>query len=440
MKSKTVFICQSCGNDTPKWAGKCPYCGEWNSLVETVILAQKQKTKISKLKTEVKPQRLSQIKKTSLTRIKTGIGEIDRVLGGGLVPGSVVLLAGEPGIGKSTLVLQLSAEMPKVQQSVLYVSGEESLEQLKVRADRLKIISDKTLFLSETDVDTICDQIEKLKPKMTIIDSIQTLTTDELSSPAGSVGQVKESTNRLIKIAKPNQVAVLLIGHVTKEGIIAGPKVLEHMVDAVITLEGERFANFRLMRSTKNRFGATSEVGIFEMTDLGMKEVTNPSQVLIKDRVQQTPGSVIVPTIEGTRPILAEIQALVVPTQLPVPRRVAQGIDYNRLQLLIAVLTKRLGLGLGGYDVIVNVAGGLKIEDPGADLGVALAIYSSFKNLTFPSGAAVFGEIGLLGELRPVFQENQRTKEALRLGFSEIISPVKYKTIREVVKGKIWKI
>jgi len=409
-------------------------------LVETVILAQKQKTKISKLKTEVKPQRLSQIKKTSLTRIKTGIGEIDRVLGGGLVPGSVVLLAGEPGIGKSTLVLQLSAEMPKVQQSVLYVSGEESLEQLKVRADRLKIISDKTLFLSETDVDTICDQIEKLKPKMTIIDSIQTLTTDELSSPAGSVGQVKESTNRLIKIAKPNQVAVLLIGHVTKEGIIAGPKVLEHMVDAVITLEGERFANFRLMRSTKNRFGATSEVGIFEMTDLGMKEVTNPSQVLIKDRVQQTPGSVIVPTIEGTRPILAEIQALVVPTQLPVPRRVAQGIDYNRLQLLIAVLTKRLGLGLGGYDVIVNVAGGLKIEDPGADLGVALAIYSSFKNLTFPSGAAVFGEIGLLGELRPVFQENQRTKEALRLGFSEIISPVKYKTIREVVKGKIWKI
>lgn len=409
-------------------------------MVETVILAQKQKTKISKLKTEVKPQRLSQIKKTSLTRIKTGIGEIDRVLGGGLVPGSVVLLAGEPGIGKSTLVLQLSAEMPKVQQSVLYVSGEESLEQLKVRADRLKIISDKTLFLSETDVDTICDQIEKLKPKMTIIDSIQTLTTDELSSPAGSVGQVKESTNRLIKIAKPNQVAVLLIGHVTKEGIIAGPKVLEHMVDAVITLEGERFANFRLMRSTKNRFGATSEVGIFEMTDLGMKEVTNPSQVLIKDRVQQTPGSVIVPTIEGTRPILAEIQALVVPTQLPVPRRVAQGIDYNRLQLLIAVLTKRLGLGLGGYDVIVNVAGGLKIEDPGADLGVALAIYSSFKNLTFPSGAAVFGEIGLLGELRPVFQENQRTKEALRLGFSEIISPVKYKTIREVVKGKIWKI
>jgi len=283
-------------------------------------------------------------------------------------------------------------------------------------------------------VDTICDQIKKLKLKLAIIDSIQALSTDDLSSPAGSVGQVKESAARLIRIAKQNQIAVLLIGHVTKEGIIAGPKVLEHMVDAVITLEGEKFANFRLLRSTKNRFGATSEVGIFEMTDQGMQEVKNPSQVLVKDRVKRTPGSVIVPTIEGTRPILAEIQALVVSTQLPVPRRVAQGVDYNRLQLIIAVLNKRLGLRLGGYDVVVNVAGGIKIEDPGADLGMATAIYSSLKNIALSSKTAVFGEVGLLGELRPVFHQQQRIKEAKRLGFTTIVSPARFSSIREVFK------
>lgn len=410
--------------------------------METVVPARTASTRSSAIKREVKPQTLSHIKRTALTRIRTGIGELDRVLGGGLVPGSVILLAGEPGIGKSTLVLQLAAQLSrkgedrsaKDKNQLLYVSGEESLEQIKIRADRLKVTTEKGLFLSETDVDIIYEQIQKLSPRIAIIDSIQTLATDELSSPAGSVGQVKESAARLIRVAKQNQIAIVLIGHVTKEGVIAGPKILEHMVDAVITLEGEKLANFRLLRGTKNRFGATSEVGIFEMTDQGMVEVSNPSRVLVKDRVKKTPGSVIVPTMEGTRPVLVEIQALVVTTQLPMPRRVAQGVDYNRLQLIIAVLSKRMGLSLGGCDVIVNVAGGIKIEDPGADLGMALAIYSSLKNFPLPAKTAVFGEVGLLGELRPVFQEDQRIKESRRLGFSQIISPHKFSSIREVVQ------
>jgi DNA repair protein RadA/Sms len=454
MKQKSIFVCQSCGNENPKWAGKCPFCGEWNTLVETLVATSERKAKTEKLKSAAAPQKLSQIKKAWLARIKTGTEELDRVLGNGLVPGSVILLAGEPGIGKSTLGLQLAAQIadfkPQISKSssktrslksvkgndqalVLYVSGEESLEQLKIRAERLKLRADQALFLAETDVDTVCSQIRELGPRLVVIDSIQTLSTDDLSSPAGSVGQVKESTLRLIKIAKPNQIAIILIGHVTKEGAIAGPKVLEHMVDAVITLEGEKFANFRLLRATKNRFGATDEVGIFEMTDQGMKEVANPSKVLIKDRVRKTPGSVIVPTIEGTRPVLVEIQALAVASQLPVPRRVGQGIDYNRLQLITAVLAKRLGLPLGGYDVVVNVAGGIKIQDPGADLGIALAIYSSLKNLALPAKTAVFGEVGLLGEIRPVFQEAQRLKEARRLGFTQIVSPPKFSSIRQAV-------
>lgn len=446
MKGKSVFVCQSCGNENPKWAGKCPYCGEWNSLVETVVPTRERRGRGETQRVDVVPRKLSEVKSGFLSRIRTGIGELDRVLGGGLVPGSVVLLAGEPGIGKSTLVLQLASGLggeegrrgrpakAELKPEVFYVSGEESLEQIKIRAERLKIGAKGALFLAETDIDTVCGQIKELKPRMAIIDSIQTVSTEDLSSPAGSVGQVKESTSRLIRVAKQNQVAVILIGHVTKEGAIAGPKVLEHMVDAVITLEGERLGHFRLLRATKNRFGATSEVGIFEMTDQGMEEVKNPSKVLIKDRVRRTPGSVLVPVIEGTRPVMVEIQALVVSTQLPVPRRVARGVDYNRLQLIVAVLAKRLGLALGGYDVLVNVAGGIRIEDPGADLGMALAIYSSLKNVALGAKTAVFGEVGLLGELRPVSQEKQRVKEARRLGLTEIISPEKFSSIREVAK------
>jgi len=463
MKQKSIFICQSCGNEAPKWAGKCSFCGEWNSLVETASLTRSGQKTGSRRKKLADPQKLSEVKKTNLARIKTGLSEIDRVLGAGVVPGSVILLAGEPGIGKSTLVLQLAAAIsgqrsvtsdqplatsdrrPVIRKKnkkpitdhrlpiTLYISGEESLSQIKIRADRLGAEKSETLFLSEIEVETICDQIEKIKPKIAIIDSIQTLVSEDLSGPAGSVGQVREAAMRLIRVAKTTQTALFLIGHVTKGGIIAGPKVLEHMVDVVVTLEGEKLANFRILRSVKNRFGATSEVGIFEMTDRGMKEVTNPSKVLLEKRVEKTPGSVVVPVIEGTRPILAEIQALVVPTQLPIPRRVVQGISYNRVQLVAAVLTKKLGLPLGGQDVMVNVAGGLKIEDPGADLGVALAIYSSFKDISLPVGWAVFGEVGLLGELRSVFQGDRRIKEAKRLGFTKVISPEKFSSVREVV-------
>ncbi|MBN1263548.1 MAG: DNA repair protein RadA [Candidatus Pacebacteria bacterium] len=448
MKEKSVFVCQSCGNDTPKWAGKCPFCGEWNTLVETSVAVGRGKAKRERKKTKNKPQKLSEVKNTAFSRIKTGLGELDRVLGGGLVPGSVILLAGEPGIGKSTLVLQLAEALAgksnqddpglknqtvRDRKTVLYVSGEESLAQIKIRADRLELKTDKGLYLSETDVEMIGEQIRTFKPEVAIIDSIQTLSTDDLAAAAGSVSQIRETAARLIRMAKDLSVSVILIGHVTKEGVIAGPKILEHMVDAVITLEGEKFANFRVLRATKNRFGATSEVGIFEMTDRGMIEVSNPSKVMIEDRVRRTPGSVIVPAIEGTRPVLVEVQALVVNTNLPVPRRVARGVDFGRLQLITAVLSKTLGLRLGNYDILVNVAGGIKIQDPGADLGVALAIYSSLKNKNLPAKTAVFGELGLLGELRPVYQAQQRIKEAQRLGFNQIISSEKFSSIKAVV-------
>ncbi|PJA49364.1 DNA repair protein RadA [Candidatus Shapirobacteria bacterium CG_4_9_14_3_um_filter_39_13] len=386
------------------------------------------------------PQKLSQIKPADLRRIKTNISEFDRVLGGGppageagLVPGSVVLVAGEPGIGKSTLMLELGDEI-----GGLYISGEESLHQIKLRAERLKIKGEKILFLSETDVDIILETIKNFKKedfKVLIVDSIQTLTTQDLTSSAGSVGQVRECASKLLRMAKSSNIAVFLIGHVTKEGMLAGPKILEHMVDTVLSLEGEKFGAFRLLRTTKNRFGATDEVGVFEMTDKGMVGIENPSKLFLSQRQKSVPGSVIVATMEGTRPVLVEIQALVTPTQLAIPRRVASGIDYNRLQLITAVLSKRLGLPLGNFDVLVNVAGGLRVEEPAVDLGAALAIYSSFKNLAIEPRVVVFGELGLLGEIRSVSQNNQRIKEAKRLGFVKIISPEKYSSINQAVKN-----
>lgn len=378
----------------------------------------------------VKPQKLTQIASTGLKRFSTKIGELDRVLGGGIVPGMVVLVAGEPGIGKSTLVLQLVA-----QTGGLYISGEESLEQLKIRAERLKIKAPETQFLAETDVDAFLPQIELLKPKLAIVDSIQALSTADLAGAAGSVGQVRECASRLTRLAKREKIAIFLVGHVTKEGTIAGPKVLEHMVDTVIALEGERFGQFRLLRATKNRFGATDEVGVFEMGDTGLKEVANPSRLFLKERVKKVPGSVVVATMEGTRPVLAEIQALAVPTQLAVPRRVGQGVDYHRLQLISAVLAKRLGWPLASFDIFVNVAGGLQVKEPAADLGMGLAIASSFKNMAIEPGTAVFGEIGLLGEMRKVGQVSQRIKEAKRLGFTRIISPEGFSSINQVVKN-----
>ena len=429
-KILTKFVCQQCGMESPKWLGKCSECGEWNSFVETVIPTTKKgfsiETSLAK-----PPQKLSQIKSISLKRIKSNINEFDRVLGGGIVHGSVVLVVGEPGIGKSTLMLELGDKV-----GGLYVSGEESLHQIKLRAERLGIKGENLLFLTETNVDGIIAQVKQIKQiKLIIIDSIQTLTTQDLNTSAGSIGQVRECASKLLKMAKSSNIAVFLIGHVTKEGALAGPKILEHMVDTVISLEGERFGAFRLLRTTKNRFGATDEVGVFEMTDKGMSGIENPSKLFLAQRQKSVPGSIIVATMEGTRPVLVEIQALTTSTQLALPRRVASGIDYNRLQLIIAVLSKRLGLPLGNFDILVNVAGGLKVEEPAADLGVALAIYSSFKNLAVDTKLVVFGELGLLGEIRNVGQTNQRNKEAKRLGFTKIISPEKYSSILQVIKS-----
>jgi DNA repair protein RadA/Sms len=447
MKVHSVFVCQQCGAKSPKWVGRCPECGGWNTMVETMENSKSQsaswRTNSKQKKPAAKPLSLSEIKTPKKSRISSGIGEMDRVLGGGIVPGSVVLLAGEPGIGKSTLLLQLAnsinLKFKILNFKLLYVSGEESLSQVKLRAERLGIKSDNLLFLAETDVDVIVSTIEQLnnetiKQLMVFVDSIQTLYTEDLMGTPGSVGQVRECANRLLKIAKSKDIPLFLIGHITKEGVIAGPKVLEHLVDTVLYLEGEKFGTARLLRATKNRFGPTDEVGLFQMTDKGMEEVANPSALFLAQKAGKTPGSVVVATLEGTRPLLVEIQALVVSSQLAVPRRVSQGIDYNRLQMIIAVLTKILRLPLGGFDIYVNVTGGLKIEEPAADLGVALAIYSSFKNLSFPAKTVCFGELGLLGEVREVGGTSQREKEARRLGFTNIISPKNYSAINQVVK------
>jgi len=442
MKIRSVFVCQQCGAKSPKWVGRCPECGGWNTMVETQEEFKVQSSKFKVARAVAKPQKLSEIKFSKKPRLSSGISELDRVLGGGIVPGSVILLAGEPGIGKSTLLLELGAKI-----GGLYVSGEESLSQVKLRAERLGIKTDELLFLAETNVDIITSTIEQLnnqamkqsnneaiKHLAVIIDSIQTLYTEDLMGTPGSVGQVRECANRLLKIAKSKDIPLFLIGHITKEGVIAGPKVLEHLVDTVLYLEGEKFGTARLLRATKNRFGPTDEVGVFQMTDKGMESVNNPSALFLASKAGKTPGSVVVATLEGTRPLLVEIQALVVSSQLAVPRRVSQGIDYNRLQMIIAVLTKILRLPLGGFDIYVNVTGGLKIEEPAADLGVALAIYSSFKNFALPPKTAVWGELGLLGEIREVGGSRQREKEARRLGFTNIISPQNYPSISQATK------
>jgi len=445
MKTHSVFVCQQCGAKFPKWSGKCSECGSWNTMVETQEKPESRsatwRTK-SGTKLAAKPLSLSEVKTTKKIRTLSGISELDRVLGGGIVPGSVVLLAGEPGIGKSTLLLELGART-----GGLYVSGEESLSQIKLRAERVGVKTKKLLFLAETNVDVITSTIDQLttqtpnnsntkqfKHQTVIVDSIQTLYTEDLMGAPGSVGQVRECANRLLKIAKNKSIPLFLIGHITKEGAIAGPKILEHLVDTVLYLQGEKFGTARLLRAIKNRFGPTDEIGVFQMTDKGMEAVTNPSALFLAKKVGRIPGSVVVATLEGTRPLLVEVQALVVSSQLAVPRRVSRGIDYNRLQMIIAVLTKILHLPLGGFDIYVNVTGGLKIEEPAADLGVALAIYSSFKNLTFPAKTVCWGELGLLGEIREVGGGHQREKEARRLGFANIISPKNCSSISQTIK------
>lgn len=428
MKLRTSYVCQQCGYESPSWLGKCPNCDNWNSLIETVkdVSATGVAQAAIQSKTGAIPQRLSDIKHIEKNRLKSGYDEFDRVMGGGIVPGSVTLLAGDPGIGKSTLLLHVIGKV-----GGLYVSGEESAEQVKLRAKRLGIEGENIAILAETNVESIIGALSIIgetvktagKIPLVIVDSIQTLSSSVLEGMAGSVGQIRHSAELIIAAAKAQGIPVLIIGHVTKEGAIAGPKVLEHMVDAVLYLEGERFANARILRTLKNRFGAIEEVGIFEMVGEGLKEVANPSALFLQDRVKNVAGSVVTVIMEGTRPMLVEIQALVVPTQLAMPRRVGNGVEYNRLQLLVAILQKRLNLPMGGFDIFVNVSGGLKIEEPSADLAVALAIISSFKNKAVDAKCAVFGELGLLGEVRRVNAEERRIKEAKRLGFSSVISP-----------------
>lgn len=370
----------------------------------------------------LKPQKLSDVKHIEKNRLKSGFEEFDRVMGGGVVPGSVTLLAGDPGIGKSTLLLHVIAKT-----GGLYVSGEESAEQIKLRAKRLGIGGENIVVLSETSAESIVGTLTDLR--LVVIDSIQTLSSADLDGMAGSVGQIRHCAEILINAAKTKSIPMMIIGHVTKEGTIAGPKVLEHMVDTVLYLEGERFANARILRTFKNRFGAIEEVGIFEMDEKGLKEISNPSALFLQDRVKNVAGSVVTVVMEGTRPMLVEIQALVVPSQLAMPRRIGNGVDYNRLQLIVAILSKRLSVPLGSFDIFVNVSGGMKIDEPAADLAVATAILSSFKNKPLDPKTAVFGEVGLLGEVRSIGSEDRRIKEAHRLGFTTVISP---KTVRNL--------
>jgi len=420
-KAKTVFVCSSCGYESAKWLGKCPGCNEWNSFYEEKIAKDTGKSSSEKRKS-VTPTKLNSLESKQSTRVSTGIGELNRVLGGGLVEGSLVLLGGEPGIGKSTLILQICDKV-QVDGPVLYVSGEESAEQIKLRADRLNIKSDNILFLAETDIDLIEETINSNNPKLVIIDSIQTMYSDEITSAPGSVSQVREITARVMKMCKANSITTIIIGHVTKDGNIAGPRVLEHMVDTVLYIEGERYFSYRVLRGVKNRFGSTNEIGMFEMQNEGMVEIINPSSILISEREDNPSGSVIVASMEGTRCLLLEFQALTSQTIFGMPRRTANGIDYNRLTLLIAVLEKKAGLMLGNQDVYLNVVGGIKVNEPAVDLGIILAAASSFKNISIKQDVVVIGEVGLTGEIRAVNLIEKRLKEAEKLGFKTCIIP-----------------
>ncbi len=421
----TVYVCQNCGNQSRKWLGKCPDCGEWNSFVEERARASNAKTAARgtlRLR-EVKPIPYGEIESQDDARTPSGITEFDRVLGGGIVPGSLVLIGGDPGIGKSTLLAQVSDKMSAQGMRVLYVSGEESERQIKMRGERLGIEATNLFLLPETNLETILDEIERLEPAAVIVDSIQTVFSSKIESAPGSVSQVREVAGQFLLLAKNRGLPVFLIGHVTKEGAIAGPKALEHIVDTVLYFEGERHYNHRIIRATKNRFGAANEVGVFEMTGEGLKAVANPSEMFLQERPQGAAGSVVTACMEGTRPVLVEIQALVSGSKYGTGRRMAQGFDANRMALLIAMLEKRVGFHLIGDNVFLNVAGGLEIDEPAADLGVVAAIASSFKNLPLDPHTAVFGEVGLTGEVRGAMQAQTRAKEAQSLGFKKIIMP-----------------
>lgn len=425
-KSKVItqFVCQNCGNSSPRWLGKCPECESWNTYVEE----QQEKAKKSSGKQKTQdPVPISEIESGNEERIPTQNKELDRVLGGGFVPGSVILVGGDPGIGKSTLALQMlgniSSNSKNSQANLLYVTGEESPEQVKMRAQRIGVGSDNVFVLSATSVESIIDEIKNLSPQIAVVDSIQTMYTEELSSAPGSVGQIRECTAKLMQHAKTGGPAIFLVGHVTKEGSIAGPKVLEHLVDTVLYFEGGKDHPYRILRAIKNRFGSTNEIGVFEMMDTGLKEVKNPSEIFLSERPENASGSVVTPSIEGTRPILVEIQALVSPCSFGVPRRTTIGLDNNRVSLLLAVLEKRAGLQILGQDVFMNVAGGVKIDEPAIDLAISIALVSSFLNKPLDPGTVVFGEIGLAGEIRGVSHIDMRINEAQKLGFTKCVVP-----------------
>ena len=423
-KVKSKYVCQNCGYETAGYLGKCPECSSWSSFIEETIESNELKQSISDMPDKNPPMKLSEIAMNTEIRTSTGISEFDRVLGGGIVKGSLVLIAGDPGIGKSTILLQTSGELCNSNKKVLYISAEESASQIKLRAERLGIKSDNLYIYPQTNFELIKKHIEEMKPDLVIVDSIQAIYTSTIQSSAGSVSQIRECCNSLMSLAKTNDVSIIVIGHVTKEGNIAGPKVLEHMVDTVIQFEGDKYKTYRILRSIKNRFGNTSEVGIFEMGAKGLNEVINPSELFLKEYSQtQTPGSTIIVTSEGTRPLLVEIQALVGTTPYPTPRRVANGVDLSRVLQILAVLEKRIGLNLSKQDVYVNVIGGIDVNEPAADLGIALAIITCVRDVVFDSHTAIVGEIGLSGEIRAVNHIDKRITEAQKLGFKRIIIP-----------------
>jgi len=423
-KTRTIFVCQECGRNSPREMGKCPNCGGWNTFVEEIVSGDPVPSAVQRIVGQrSEPQRLAEIEGDPWERLPLPMEEFSRVLGGGVVPGSIILIGGEPGIGKSTLLLQVTALMAEHAGPVLYVSGEESARQIKMRAERLGITTQELFLVTETNIDVILSHVNSIQPRVLVVDSIQTTYSDNLESLPGNVGQVKQAASIFQRLAKESGIAVFLVGHVTKEGSIAGPRVLEHIVDTVLYLEGDAFQTFRLLRSVKNRFGATSEVGVFEMQGAGMTEVTNPSEAFLAERMVNAAGSAIAVTMEGTRPLLAEVQALATTTSFANPRRTANGIDFNRLLLITAVLTRRVGIRLSEQDIFLNVIGGLRIDEPAADLAVALALASSIKDRPLPADMAFIGEIGLSGELRTVGQLPARLNEAGKLGFKRVLIP-----------------
>lgn len=428
---KIVYFCQNCGNEESKWLGQCPACKEWNTFVEEKVTAA-PKAAASGVNREVNIVSLSEVSADDHERIQVGIQELDRVLGGGIVPGSLVLVGGDPGIGKSTLLLQVCQRLSKTR-NVLYISGEESLSQIKLRANRMGEFCDNLKLLCETNLDTIRTVIERKKPELVVIDSIQTMYSEEVASAPGSVSQVRESTNIFMQLAKGLGITIFIVGHVTKEGTVAGPRVLEHMVDTVLYFEGDRHASYRILRGVKNRFGSTNEIGVFEMRQDGLAEVENPSEYMLSGKPENASGSVVACSMEGTRPLLIEIQALVCQTNFGMPRRTATGTDYNRVNLLMAVLEKRIGLHMSNCDAYVNIAGGIRMNEPAIDLGIVMAIISSYKNRPLDEKMIVFGEVGLSGEVRAVSMPQQRVQEAKKLGFETCVLPaVSLEQVREI--------